>query len=111
MQSIYEPLYQVLNYVLPEQVSYGKKESLEQSDNYIVYQEISNRGSLYADDRVHMRILTIQINLITKEKNLNLEERLEVSLSLANYEFQMLSEYQNEDGSINRVYEIKMEVL
>ena len=111
MQAIYEPLYQVLNYVLPEQVSYGIKESLEQIDNYIVYQEISNRGSLYADDRVHMRILTIQINLITKEKNLNLEERLEVSLSLANYEFQMLSEYQNEDGSINRVYEIKMEVL
>jgi hypothetical protein len=111
MQAIYEPLYQVLNYVIPEQVSYGKKESLEQIDNYIVYQEISNRGSLYADDRVHMRILTIQINLITKEKNLELEERLEVSLSLANYEFQMLSEYQNEDGSINRVYEIKMEVL
>ena len=111
MQEVYEPLYQVLNYVLPGHVSYGRKVSLEQSDNYIVYQEISNRGSLYADDRVHMRILTIQINLITKEKNLNLEERLEVSLSLANYEFQMLSEYQNENGSINRVYEIKMEVL
>ncbi len=111
MQAIYEPLYQVLNDVIPGQASYGKKENLEQSDNYIVYQEVSNRGSLYADDRVHMRILTIQINLITKEKNLELEERLEASLSLADYAFQMLSEYQNEDGSINRVYEIKMEVL
>ena len=111
MQAIYEPLYQVLNDVIPGQTSYGKKENIEQSDNYIVYQEVSNRGSLYADDRVRMRILTIQINLITKEKNLDLEERLEASLSLADYEFQMLSEYQNEDGSINRVYEIKMEVL
>lgn len=111
MQSIYEPLYQVLNDVLPEQVSYGKRENIDQSDTYIIYQEISNRGTIYADDKVHMRILTVQVNLITKNKNLEIEEKLEVSLYLNGYEFQMLSEYQNEDGSINRVYEIKMEVL
>src|SRR3989339_487084 len=111
MRELFEPLYQVLNHVLPGQVSYGKKENLDQSDTYIIYQEISNRGSIYADDKVQMRILTMQINMITKEKNLELEEKLEVSLSLAGYEFNMLTEYQNEDGSINRVYEIKIEVL
>lgn len=111
MREIYEPLYQTLNYVCPGQVSYGTKENLAQSDTYIIYQEISNRGTIYADDKVKVRILTIQINLITKRKNLELEEKLEVSLYLAGYAFQMLTEYQNEDGSINRVYEIKMEVI
>ena len=111
VREIYEQLYQTLNYVCPGQVSYGTKENLEQSDTYIIYQEISNRGTMYADDKVKLRILTIQINLITKRKNLELEEKLEVSLYLAGYAFQMLTEYQNEDGSINRVYEIKLEVL
>jgi hypothetical protein len=84
---------------------------MDRSDDYIIYQEVSNRGSTYADDKVTMRILTIQLNLITKHKNLELEEKLEVSLYYGGYEFQMITEYQNEDGSINRVYEIKLEVL
>jgi len=111
MKELLESLYQTLNSVLPGQVSYGKKESIDHGDDYIIYQEVSNRGTIYADDYVTMRILTIQINLITKNKNLELEERLEVSLYYGGYEFQMTTEYQNEDGSINRVYEIKLEVL
>jgi len=111
MKEILESLYQTLSSVLPGQVNYGKKETIDSADDYIIYQEISNRGTLYADDRVTMRILTIQLNLITKQKNLELEEKLEVSLYYGGYEFQMITEYQNEDGSINRVYEIKLEVL
>jgi hypothetical protein len=111
MKEILESLFTTLNSVLPGQVSYGKKDSIDESDDYIIYQEVSNRGSMYADDKVTMRILTIQLNLITKHKNLDLEEKLEVSLYYGGYEFQMITEYQNEDGSINRVYEIKLEVL
>jgi hypothetical protein len=111
MREILESLYQILSSVLPGEVTYGKKEAIDHGDDYIIYQEVSNRGALYADDYVTMRILSVQINLITKQKNLELEERLEVSLYYGGYEFQMITEYQNEDGSINRVYEIKLEVL
>jgi len=111
MQIILENLYQVLESALPGQVSYGTRENINEANDYIVYQEISNRGIVYADDKVQMRIATIQVNLITQKKNLELEERLELYLYLSEYEFQMLSEYTNEDGSINRVYEIKLEVI
>ena len=109
MQEQLENLYQVLESVLPGQVTYGTRENIDQVNDYIVYQELSNRGAVYADDRVQVRLSTIQINLVTQKKNLELEERLELYLSLSHYEYQMLSEYVNEDGSITRVYEIKME--
>ena len=109
MQELLENLYQVLELVLPGQVTYGTRENIDQVSDYIVYQELSNRGTVYADDKVKLRVATIQINLVTQKKNLELEERLEMYLSLGHYEYQMLSEYANEDGSITRVYEIKME--
>jgi len=68
MKEILESLFTTLNSVLPGQVSYGKKDSIDESDDYIIYQEVSNRGSMYADEKVTMRILTIQLNLITKHK-------------------------------------------
>jgi len=111
MQEILENLYQVLESVLPGQVFYGTKSSVNQNTDYIIYQEISNRGTMYADDKAQAREATIQINLITEKKNLELEERFELYLYLSNYEFQMLSEFVNEDGSTNRVYEIKLEVF
>jgi len=109
MQERLENLYQVLESALPGQVTYGTRENIDQVNDYIVYQELSNRGTIYADDKVQLRVATIQINLVMKKKNLELEERLELYLSLSHYEYQMLSEYANEDGSITRVYEIKME--
>jgi len=111
MQEKLEDLYQVLESVLPGQVFYGTKSSINQSADYIIYQEISNRGKTYADDKVQAREATIQINVVTEKKNLKLEERFELYLGLSNYEFQMLSEFVNEDGSTNRVYEIKLEVF
>ena len=111
MQTILTNLYNILNDVIPGQVNYGIRESTEEALAYIVYQEISNRGMVYADDRVKVRIVTIQINLIEKTKNLEIEQRLEMFLYVNDYTYQMVSEYQNDDGSINRVYEIKMEVL
>jgi hypothetical protein len=49
--------------------------------------------------------------LITEKKNLGLEEQLEASLYFMGYEFELLSEFVNEDSSVNRVYEIKQEVF
>lgn len=113
MEETLRELYQVLSTVIPGQVTYGTKQIINGSSvkNYIVYQELNNRGTIYADDVVLMKTTTIQINLITEKKNLDLEERFEAALYLASFDYQLVSEFQNDDFSINRVYEIKMEVF
>lgn len=113
MNEMLKRIYEVLNSVLKNKVTYGKREHIAINNNneYIIYQVISNRGVLYCDDKIRLRVVTIQINLITKNKNLELENRLEDFLDANGFSFQMVSEYQNDDFSINRVYEIKMEVI
>lgn len=111
MQKKLEALFDTLNSVLPGKVSYGTREGLEEDPNYIIYQELSNRTIVYADDKAIGKVATFQVSLITEKKNLSLEEQLEASLNFAEYEFELLSEFINEDGSVNRVYEIKQEVF
>lgn len=111
MQEKLEALYDTLNSVLPGHVSYGTREGLEEDPNYIIYQELSNRAIVYADDRAVAKVATFQVSLITEKKNLGLEEQLETSLYFMGYEFELLSEFVNEDNSVNRVYEIKQEVF
>ncbi|MFA7105706.1 MAG: hypothetical protein WC154_00245 [Candidatus Izemoplasmatales bacterium] len=113
MEEILKEIYKALDTVIPGQVSYGTRQIIDSAivKNYIVYQELSNKGSIYADDEVVMKVITIQVNLITEKKDLVLEERFEASLYLAGYDYQLVSEFQNDDLSINRVYEIKMEVF
>lgn len=76
---------------------------------FIVYQETSKRPKLFAEDAPVYYEVTVQINLITKKKNLELEGRLETTLLSQGYTFSVLSEYKNEDGSLNRAYEIRLE--
>lgn len=111
MQELLERLFETLNNVLPGSVSYGTRDSLEEEANYIIYQELNNRGLVYADDQVQAKVSTFQVNLITEKKDLVLEDRLESSFYFNEYEFELLSEFVNEDGSVNRVYEIKQEVF
>ena len=111
MQEKLEALFETLNSVLPGKVSYGTRDGLEEDPNYIIYQELSNRAIVYADDRVIAKVATFQVSLITEKKNLVLEEVLETSLYFMGYEYDLLSEFVNEDGSVNRVYEIKQEVF
>jgi len=111
MQEKLEALYSTLNSVIPGKVSYGTRVGLENDPNYIIYQEITNRAIVYADDKSIAKIATFQISLITEKKDLSLEERLEAALYFMGYEYELLSEFVNEDGSINRIYEIKQEVF
>jgi hypothetical protein len=111
MQEKLEVLFDTLNSVLPGNVSYGTRDGIEEDLNYIIYQELSNRAIVYADDRAVAKVATFQVSLITERKNLGLEEQLEASLYFRGYEFELLSEFVNQDGSVNRVYEIKQEVF
>lgn len=111
MQEKLEALFDTLNSVLPGKVSYGTRVGLEDDPNYIIYQELTNRTIVYADDKSIVKIATFQVSLITEKKDISLEERLEASLYFMGYEYELLSEFINEDGSVNRVYEIKQEVF
>jgi hypothetical protein len=111
MQEKLEALFDTLNFVLPGKVSYGTRVGLEDDPNYIIYQELTNRAIVYADDRSIAKVATFQVSLITENKDISLEERLEASLYFMGYEYELLSEFINEDGSVNRVYEIKQEVF
>lgn len=111
MQEKLEALFDTLNSVLPSKVSYGTRVGLEDDPNYIIYQELTNRTIVYADDKSIAKVATFQVSLITEKKDLSLEERLEASLYFMGYEYELLSEFINEDGSVNRVYEIKQEVF
>jgi len=112
MQTNLERIYQTLDGVLHNKVSYGTNvvDVGEASVlPFIVYQEISKRPVSYADDRSIIRVSTIQITLVTENKNQGIEQSLEEALYVNGYNYQMITEYLNDDGSINRVYEIKME--
>lgn len=111
MQEKLEALFDTLNSVLPGKVSYGTRVGLEDDPNYIIYQELTNRTIVYADDKSIVKIATFQVSLITEKKDISLEERLEASLYFMGYEYELLSEFINEDSSVNRVYEIKQEVF
>lgn len=104
-----EELYSILKSVLPEKVFYGMN-IYDNSDNaempYIVYQEISKRAIGYHDDKPILFSTVIQITLVTKRKDQNLEKRLEETLLNNNINYSLTSEFLNADRSVNRVYEI-----
>ena len=76
---------------------------------FIVYQEIGKRPPHFGDDKPIYYLRTIQITLVTKKKDVVLEEKLENALLDHDYVFSLTSEYRNSDGSIYRVYEIRLE--
>jgi hypothetical protein len=58
-----------------------------------------------------LRIITYQITLVTQAKSPAIEAKLEAALSGSGSNYQMVTEYVNEDNSVNRVYEIKREEI
>ena len=78
---------------------------------YILMQEISKQPPEFADDKPVYYERVVQITLITKKKDVELEEKLEKTLLYHEYIFSLTSEYANPDHSINRVYEIRLEDL
>ncbi len=105
-------VYTILRNVLPNKVFYGLNVVNEADTDvfpFIVYQEISNRAVVYADNQTILRQRVIQIVLVTSKKDPALESNLHDALSEAGFNFQMVTEYLNEQGTVHRVYEIKME--
>ena len=112
--SFIEQLFQILDGVLPNRVSYGTNiVDVNETHVYpfIVYQEISDRVQTYADNKSAVRIITYQITLLTESKNPIIEEQLESALYQSGFNYQMITEYVNDDNSVNRVYEIKQEEI
>ena len=106
-----EDIYELLKEVIPNKVFYGTN-SYDNSDNasmpYIVYQETSKRAIGFHDDRPIKYEQSVQITLVNGKKNKTLEQNLETKLLQNNLNYALLSEYLNEDKSVNRVYEIKI---
>lgn len=109
-----ESLYSTLNEVLKDKVFYGNNVYDNEHNApmpYIVYQEVTNRPASFSDDTPLYYRATIQITMVTKKKDRNLEKKLEQALLKNGFVFSLLSEFKNQDKSLNRVYEITMEEL
>lgn len=105
-------IYQALNDVLKDKVFYGSNVYDNETNApmpYIVYQEITKRPASYMDDAPIWYKSSIQITLVTKKKDTKLEKKLEQVLLNNGFAFSLLSEFKNEDKSLNRIYEITME--
>ena len=107
-------LYSILNKVLEDKVFYGTN-VYDNEDNteppFIVYQEISKRAASYSDDAYIYYRSSVQITLVSKKKDLKLEEYLEQAPLDNGLVFSLLSESTNSDKSISRIYEIYMEEI
>jgi hypothetical protein len=112
--SFIEQLFQILDGGLPKGVTYGTNimgVNELQVYPFIVYQEISDRVQNYADNIAAVRIITYQITLVTESKEPTIEEQLESALYQSGFNYQMITEYVNDDNSVTRVYEIKQEEI
>lgn len=109
LKKLREVLLTVLPTVIYAHFDYDNEQNPEPP--FIVFQEISKRPPQYADDRPIYYLRTIQITLITKKKDEVLEEKLERVLLNKDYVFSLSTEFKNSDGSISRVYEIRLEDL
>lgn len=107
LKKLRQVLLTVLPTVIYAHIDYDNEQNADPP--FIVYQEISKRPSSFGDDKPIYYLRTIQITLLTKKKDEALEEKLEKALLKNDYIFSLLNEFKNSDGSINRVYEIRLE--
>lgn len=107
LKKLRQVLLTVLPTVIYAHIDYDNEQKADPP--LIVYQEISKRPQNFRDDKPGFYQRTIQITLITKKKDESLEEKLEKALLQNDYIFSLTTEFKNSDGSINRVYEIRLE--
>ena len=107
LKKLRQVLLSVLPTVIYAHLDYDNEQNAEPP--FIVYQEISKRPPSFGDDKPIYYLRTIQITLLTRKKDEALEEKLERALLKNDYIFSLTSEFKNSDGSINRVYEIRLE--
>jgi hypothetical protein len=107
LKKLRQVLLTVLPTVIYAHIDYDNEQNADPP--FIVYQEISKRPPSFGDDKPIYYLRTIQITLLTKKKDEALEDKLEKALLKNDYIFSLLNEFKNSDGSINRVYEIRLE--
>ena len=107
LKKLRQVLLSVLPTVIYAHLDYDNEQNAEPP--FIVYQEISKRPPSFGDDKPIYYLRTIQITLLTRKKDEALEEKLERALLKNDYIFSLTSEFKNSDGSMNRVYEIRLE--
>ena len=114
MNNLFTRIHTILNNILEDRVFYGRI-SVDNEETvqypFIVYSERNKRGIVYSDNLAKILQSIIQVTLVTKNKDIELEERLENTLIENDIEFQMVTEFINLDNSISRVYEVRMEVI
>lgn len=88
-------------------------ENLDDNNNlnnrmpFIVWSIVSKKP-IVADNRVSIYQVTYQVTLVTKKRSEALVHRLESRLNEKELPHQMISSYQNDDYSLNRVYQIQI---
>lgn len=107
LEKLRKTLLKVVNKVFYATNEYDNEDNAEPP--FIVFQETSRRVSLFAEDKPVYYTSVVQITLVTRRKDVGLENILISTLISAGYVPQNLSEYRNEDGSINKVYEVRLE--
>ena len=107
LKKLRQVLLTVLPTVIYAHIDYDNEQNADPP--FIVYQEIGKRPPQFGDDKPIYYLRTIQITLVTKKKDVVLEEKLENALLDHDYVFSLTSEYRNSDGSIYRAYEIRLE--
>lgn len=107
LENLRKTLLKVVNKVFYATNEYDNEDNAEPP--FIVFQETSRRVSLFAEDKPVYYTSVVQITLVTRRKDVGLENILIGTLISEGYVPQNLSEYRNEDGSINKVYEVRLE--
>lgn len=107
LEKLRKTLLKVVNKVFYATNEYDNEDNAEPP--FIVFQETSRRVSLFAEDKPVYYTSVVHITLVTRRKDVGLENILIGILISAGYVPQNLSEYRNEDGSINKVYEVRLE--
>ena len=107
LKKLRQVLLTVLPTVIYAHIDYDNEQNADPP--LIAYQEIGKRPPQFGDDKPVYYVRTIQITLITKKKDEVLEEKLERALLNKDYIFSLTTEFRNSDGSIRRVYEIRLE--
>lgn len=105
-----DPVYRVLKQVT-KNVYYleniGDNTDLNSKLPFIIF-AVANKKPISADNHAIIYKVTYQITLVTKKRSEALALRLQDHLNNKEFPHQMISSYQNDDYTLNRVYQVEI---
>ena len=105
-----DKVYKALKHVTKNVFYLSNANYGDESNNmlpFIVW-NITSKVPISGDNKVLLYKVTYHITLVTKSRSEGLAHRLESSLNEHGFPHRMISSYQNDDFSLNRVYEIQI---